>query len=534
MSKYLRSRSSSNFPIMHLLFMTILLQSANFKCLESPNRVIRNQYVNISDSTCAYSGYVNTESSSFYYQLYSKEENLTNQEQKIPRPLIIWINSGLGTSLFIGNMLDIGPLNLDESLNIQTKPKSWLDETNLLFFDYPDHTSGFSRYTSTISDQFIYNDFTSQTVFEQEDQDIDLNYEIYTLLQQLRNLYPELIGQMIMLAGQSYSANQIIELATFISQESKLNIKLSYSVFNIRGIIMFNPLIDPMQQRQGIEDIAMELGILDQNSIGLINSLNHQCELSLMNEYPKEQTTECVKALQYIQLMSGNVSLSDYRKPDSLFNRKRMLSQKFSRELTQKSLIDLVNILNTPIPVFVIMGQFDLQISKQHTESLLLGLNFQFKSQFDRQPRRHYMYQKNATNNNMSNYEIGAYHKSLWPLHYIVAKNTGHFVSDDNMDLSLQILKDMTHFATLKCHNQDNDIQQCHQLNENVCQVYLNNCNNQGLCLKNGQCYCFEGYYGADCSIKPIERRIIQIKKLSPRQIEYMILNITKYKLSGA
>eukprot|EP00347_Sterkiella_histriomuscorum_P000781 403374529 len=491
----------------------------------------------IDDSRiCAYAGYVNTNNSAIYYQLFtSAQSQQFSNSSNITKPLTIWINSGFGTSLLIGNLLEVGPFTINQNGTLTMKESSWVDETNLLFFDYP-HQSGFSRL------------LTENNQNEQQGS---------TTIRQM--------GRKIILAGQSYAANIITDLATLMVDLHQKG----ESQFVIRGIIMFNPMFDPISQRQGIEKIAQHLGILDSQQVQQIQSLQDQCQQESLYKaiYPEQaqyqSISSCIKVLQYLQEVSGNMSLSDTRTLESkiphqlssiykmftprsnmqtekLYNALNILTQPkffviFDRDAFQVSQYaygstpreqqqKLSHLLNTPIPIFFISSMFDNQISHQETEEIIDQIKYRFHNQYQRSPKLFYYYNKTSSSGQDSELALGGYLKKTWPLHHLTAREVGHFLSQENIQLSNSIIKNMLEISTLNCDHPDQS-SKCKIQDETFCQKYLNNCNNQGICLQNGQCYCFQGYYGVDCGVFPTHQRIVQINNMAPMHTEYMIVN---------
>ena len=60
------------------------------------------------------------------------------------------------------------------------------------------------------------------------------------------------------------------------------------------------------------------------------------------------------------------------------------------------------------------------------------NLDFQYISDFMKTTRKFYFYESTETNE----FEFGGYFKKLWPLHYLVVRNAGHFIAVDNIDVT--------------------------------------------------------------------------------------------------
>jgi len=92
--------------------------------------------------------------------------------------------------------------------------------------------------------------------------------EAVQMLLKLGETYPNLMVNGIILAGQSYSTSLIADLAISIR-----NLNSNQTFLRLTGIIIENPLFDPLYQRLSIDSLARELGIIDSDQHQQIEAL---------------------------------------------------------------------------------------------------------------------------------------------------------------------------------------------------------------------------------------------------------------------
>ncbi|MED6207318.1 hypothetical protein PIB30_034640 [Stylosanthes scabra] len=89
------------------------------------------------------SGYLpvsTTSSCATFYAFYEAQNSTISLSQT---PLLIWLQGGQGTSSMVGNIYEVGPWLITESITLQPNPAAWNRIFGLLFLDNPIGT-GFS------------------------------------------------------------------------------------------------------------------------------------------------------------------------------------------------------------------------------------------------------------------------------------------------------------------------------------------------------------------------------------------------------
>jgi len=149
-----------------------------------------------ADHPCMYSGYALLDKETnahMFYWLFTTRNNTDRG-----RPLVIWFNSSPGASAVISVFSGIGPLRVERtgnsSFSIQKAPSSWLDEANLLFFDWP------------VGSGFSYGNYKN-------DKYPRISSDLWGFIAYFHTLHPDVLNNGLILAGESYAAKFIPSFA---------------------------------------------------------------------------------------------------------------------------------------------------------------------------------------------------------------------------------------------------------------------------------------------------------------------------------
>ena len=82
---------------------------------------------------------------------------------------------------------------------------------------------------------------------------------------------------------------------------------------NVRGVIVGNPLINHLLQRQSMDSLARSIGAINSEHVAQVELLEKRCEQAIVANSTKANL-DCIKIFQYISYASGNMSVSDVRK----------------------------------------------------------------------------------------------------------------------------------------------------------------------------------------------------------------------------
>jgi len=144
-----------------------------------------------------YTGYLQanqTTNASLFYQLYPA----INSTLDDPKPLILWLEGGPGCSSQYGSWLEFGPYyiaNISGELRPQKREVTWSQYYHLLLIDNPSN-AGFSQPGS----DNVTDTETSQI-------------EVYNVLVQFFEIYPQLKNNSFFIFGESYAGHYIPYLA---------------------------------------------------------------------------------------------------------------------------------------------------------------------------------------------------------------------------------------------------------------------------------------------------------------------------------
>lgn len=213
--------------------------------LVDPNRnleAIQNQALIVDPifkNTPSYSGFftVNETYNSNMFFMYVKAKNDAPN-----RPLVLWLNGGPGLSSLHGFFLENGPFKIVNS-QLEMNEYSWHQNAHMLFIDNPVGT-GFS--------------FTTDKRGYSTDQS-SIAENLYSVLSQFFELFPNLKARKFYMSGQSYAAKYVVSLGHLIHQRNK---RYPISHINFNGIMAGNGFWDPYNQII-FSEFYYQLGLAD-------------------------------------------------------------------------------------------------------------------------------------------------------------------------------------------------------------------------------------------------------------------------------
>ncbi|KAL4801225.1 pheromone-processing carboxypeptidase kex1 [Aspergillus unguis] len=161
---------------------------------------------------------------------------------------VIWLNGGPGCSSMDGAMMEVGPYRLVDNATLEYNEGSWDEFANLLFVDQPVGT-GFS-YTDTNSYVRELDEMAAHFV---------------TFMEKWFALFPEYERDDIYIAGESY-AGQYIPYIAKAFQDRNQNIHGTKARWSLRGLLIGNGWISPVEQYPAYLSYAYEEGIVKEGS----------------------------------------------------------------------------------------------------------------------------------------------------------------------------------------------------------------------------------------------------------------------------
>ncbi|CAN8105837.1 unnamed protein product [Discula destructiva] len=170
-----------------------------------------------------------------------------NQHIANKQRTVVWLNGGPGCSSEDGGLMEIGPYRLTDENTLVLNDGSWHEFANLLFVDNPVGT-GFS-YVDT--DSYVHE------LDEMADQFVAFLEKFYAL-------FPEYEHDDLYFAGESYAGQHIPYIAKHILDRNKK--QDTKHQWNLKGLLIGNGWISPMEQYDAYIDFSYEKGILKKDS----------------------------------------------------------------------------------------------------------------------------------------------------------------------------------------------------------------------------------------------------------------------------
>ncbi|DBB10125.1 TPA: hypothetical protein ACH3X3_001709 [Trebouxia sp. C0006] len=363
-----------------------------------------------------YAGYVPTnknDGSELFYAYYEAQQT---DNRAAPVPVLLWLQGGPGCASMFGNLYELGPAWVNESLQLIHNPGAWNRRFGLLFIDQP-VGSGFSIAGSL----GIPSDETQ------------IATDLYAGLQNFFALYKDLQNRPLFITGESYAGKYVPALGHYILQLEHMHkpeqpaqpqlvetqevptqmLQLGPPPFKLAGLAIGNGLTDPKLQVLTHADTCYYMSIIDQHE--QLHAMKLQLQVAGMisaGEW-KEASRQRELLLAYLQQQSGVGTLLDTRRTrdydaDSLVDKYLNLkevqealnvkpnttfvgcSDKVAAVLgpdVMKSVKSLIPDLLAALPVLLYQGQFDAQDGPGSVEAWTTNLDWPGKSDFFRAKR---------------------------------------------------------------------------------------------------------------------------------------------------
>ncbi|KAM0793726.1 hypothetical protein ACM66B_001150 [Microbotryomycetes sp. NB124-2] len=157
---------------------------------------------------------------------------------------ILWFNGGPGCSSFDGSLMEVGPLRLEPGGNGKLKEVegAWNEYANIIFIDQPVGTG----YSYAATNEYVHE------LPEAAD-------HVVEFLSQFYKVFPEFTKHDTYIAGESYAGQYIPYIAKAILDSTRIATKL-------KGLLIGNGWIDPVNQYPAYLDFALQSGIIKSGS----------------------------------------------------------------------------------------------------------------------------------------------------------------------------------------------------------------------------------------------------------------------------
>ncbi|MED6226152.1 hypothetical protein PIB30_100669 [Stylosanthes scabra] len=241
------------------------------------------------------SGYLpvsTTSSSAIFYAFYEAQNSTISLSQT---PLLIWLQGGLGTSSMIGNLYEVGPWLITQSLTLQPNSASWNRIFGLLFLDNPIGT-GFSVASSP-----------NEIPTDQK----GVAKHLFASITRFLQLDPVFKHRPIYLIGNSYGGKYVTSLGYYILKENARRLSGSQRV-NLVGVVIGDGATEPVTQVATSADSGYYVGLINEKQKRELEKLQWEAvRLERIGNW-KEATDAVQIVWSKFQDMAGLHSLFDY------------------------------------------------------------------------------------------------------------------------------------------------------------------------------------------------------------------------------
>jgi carboxypeptidase C (cathepsin A) len=212
----------------------------------------------------------------------------------------------------MGSMMFNGPMRVKHGKFVPAPEGSWADDYNVIYLDQPVGT-GYSFGNSLITNQQ------------------DGAKEFIKFFNKFYEMYPELKANELYLTGESYGG-KYLSLFTYEILEK--------TDFNLAATLISDPSASTLYERTEMHVVPAALGIIDENQLDQVASLEQKCWAHYTDNYSGGAHT-CHSIMSYIQDVSGGVAWHDARIFDYDFSQK---TSQVSELLKDKEVIKALHV----------------------------------------------------------------------------------------------------------------------------------------------------------------------------------------------
>ncbi|RDA89767.1 hypothetical protein CP533_3572 [Ophiocordyceps camponoti-saundersi (nom. inval.)] len=245
------------------------------------------------DKVKQFSGYIDNEEEdkhTFFWFFESRGDPAKD-------PVTLWVEGGPACSSMLGLLQQVGPARINEKLQPEFNPFSWINRTSMIFLDQPANT-GFSHTSKHVN--------TS----------IDAAKDVLTAMTTFLKQFPEYAKQDFYVSGTSYSGHFVPAIAAEILSKPESDI-------NLKGAIIGNGLTDPKVQFPAFRPMGCGEGgipaVFNESACAALEAAEPVCKELLQECSEKEESETCLNAFgqcfaKPLSLKPG-LNVYDLRKP---------------------------------------------------------------------------------------------------------------------------------------------------------------------------------------------------------------------------
>lgn len=367
-----------------------------------------------------------TGSSYFYWLFEAIKGNIFNDKL----PLLIYFEGGPGCSGEFGMFYDnIAPFLINNNSQPYANPYTWTSDFHVMTIDYPLGV-GFS----TANAGYDIKNTTSTGAAQ-----------IYNFLLKMVQKYPNWFNRDIYIWGESYAGHWVAGIAYKILSENR-SPSPQYR-FNLKGVGIGDPWIDPPTQTQYFSEFSYQTGLINQDEYKLIKSTEQDVIQNLNSGNVQEAYNNYQKSFRLVSTYAGGANIYNMRNyaadidlgqfPNwlNLNTTKQMLNINQNQIWyncngdigtavipdQMSSTIAYYPYILDSIKVLIYSGQDDLLVNTISTEEMLGTLNWPYTEDFVNSYK--VIYKVNG--------QVAGYAKSYNNLNFVVMLKSGHFVPHD-------------------------------------------------------------------------------------------------------
>ncbi|XP_026313438.1 venom serine carboxypeptidase [Hyposmocoma kahamanoa] len=424
------------------LFLTPYVESGNVIEGRQLARVPFTESLNIK----SYAGYFTVSkaynSNLFFWYFPAKVPNNTKA------PVVVWLQGGPGATSLYGLFTENGPIRIRNG-KFERRKYNWALSHNMIYIDNPVGT-GFSFTNSS------KGYCTSET---------QVGEQLYSLLTQFFQLFPELQQSKFFVTGESYGGKYVPALAYTIHKKNptaKLKI-------NLKGIAIGNGLSDPIHQLL-YGKYLYQIGLIDWNQAKIFEEYENKVVDYIKNQKWDEafNTFDTLlngdligkKSIFYNMtgfdfyfnfLHSKNYNADEDFGPmlqksyvrkaihvgDLPFHNGTIVEQHLKQDV-MKSVAPWISELLDYYNVVIYNGQLDIIVAYPLTVNYLRNLNFTGSQ--DYKTAKRFIWKVDG--------DVAGYVKEAGKLVEILVRNAGHMVPGDQPKWALDLITRLTHEKT--------------------------------------------------------------------------------------
>lgn len=163
---------------------------------------------------------------------------------------IFWLNGGPGCSSMDGALMETGPFHINRQLEVESNPGSWHKKGDIVFVDQPAGTG-----------------FSFADVYDHELGQVAWDFLVF--MDRYFTMFPDDLGNEIVLAGESYAGQYIPYIARAILDTNEAG----RANYRLKGLLIGNGYISPNEQSLSYIPFSLQAGFLSKDTPGFENVL---------------------------------------------------------------------------------------------------------------------------------------------------------------------------------------------------------------------------------------------------------------------